>query len=490
MRILHYNNVDFSIDANGEITRSSSWLVMPDDNTEINTGWVDLRAQAEQWAGEVGDPWRLPTSNSTNYTEDTDYITREISFKSQSRYVYEVVFAGSRKHLTAKMNGGISESIDNNGERVKTATWLVHAESLAGWLPQIGDVLDWAGNDYICENIQLQEHTGDEWEIKITARDTSVMMIGQPSYSHNDNHEKTCRAKWRIGLDSYAGFIAENSINSEASGWAGDAYYISDIQATPYGKIAYYVSLEAKFVESRLLNVRRNENFDGYDTNGNIKKITSWTAEWRVPKSELANFTNRVGAPANDWAESGATITRVDPVRINDLLYEVTVEAKELKNSSSYAMEYSTDDRSSLGNRKDVESRETDYILSASQCGWFKNSQGQYEEIPEWDAATLCPFSTSAPLPQELIGAHLKCVQVQEAKFLRGRSRTHVAMNVNWSTSARTLEKVTGVNGSWLKQSFETEEVFDNEGKRWTKVIRSYLHAPANMTWNGYYGGH
>lgn len=76
------------------------------------------------------------------------------------------------------------------------------------------------------------------------------------------------------------------------------------------------------------------------------------------------------------------------------------------------------------------------------------------------------------------------------SEVFEGRSRTHVAMNVNWSTSARTLEKVTGVNGSWLKQSFETEEVFDNEGKRWTKVIRSYLHAPANMTWNGYYGGH
>ena len=490
MRVLHYNNVDFSIDANGEITRSSSWHVMPDADTEINSGWTSLRGQAEQWAGEIGDPWRLPTANSMNYTEDTDYIVREISFKSQSRYVYEITFTGSKKHLTAKINGGISESIDNNAEKVKSATWLVHADSLDGWLPQIGDVLDWAGIDYLCENIQLQEHTGDEWEVKITARDTSIMMVGQPTYSLNSNHEKTCHAKWRVSLDAYDDFIAANSINSDASDWAGEAYYISDIQSNPYGKIAYYVSLEAKYIESRLLSVKRSENFDGYDANGNVKKIINWTAWWRVAKNELTDFENKIGDSASEWAKPGTIITRVDPVRINDLLYEVTMEAKEPKTSGSYALEYNTDDRSNLGNRKDVESRETDYILSVSQCGWFKNSQGQYEEIPDWDAATLCPFNTSSPLPQELIGAHLKCVQVQEAKFLRGRSQTHVGMNVNWSTSARTLNEVAGVNGSWLKQSFETEEVFDNEGKRWTKVIRSYLHAPADMSWNGSYGGH
>jgi len=490
MRIVHYNNVDFNIDTNGEITRRSTWHVMLDDGAAVDTEWVDMREQLATWAGNIGDDWRLPDADSQSYTEDPEYIISGITFKSLDRYMYEVSYTGHKKHLTAEIIGGINETVNSSGERSKSAGWMIHADSLAGWLPQIGDVLAWAGNDFLCENIQLQERADNEWEVKINAKDMSVMMIGNPTFSRTNSHESVRKAKWRVGIDAYDDFIASNGINSDASSWAGSAYYVSDIQVSPHGKIAYYVSLEARYVETRLLSVKHSEAFNGYDDDGKINKVIIWNGRWRVHRDNLVDFENRVGESAEDWTIPGAIITKVDPIRVTDLIYEVSMEAREPKDSGASALEFNMDDRSNLGRRVDIICKEVDYMLSAGDCGWHKNSQGQYEEISDWDAQKLCPFVTTDALPSEMIDASLKCVFVSKTTFLRGRSKAHVRMNLDWSRTPRIVSSVAGVMGSWQKRSFDTEEVFDNEGKRWTKIIRSYMHTPADQQWNSNYGGH
>ncbi len=490
MRILHYNNIDFNINANGEITRRSTWHVMPDANAVIDSDWINLRNDVTQWAGSIGDAWRLPGADSQSYTEDPEYIISEITFKAVARYMYEVSYTGHKKHLTAEIIGGISENINSSDEHSKSAAWLVHTDSLANWLPQIGEVMAWAGSDFLCENIQLHERANNEWEVKINAKDMSVMMIGQPSFSRTNNHDSVRKAKWRVGIDSYDDFIANHNINSDASSWAGDAYYVSDIQVSPHGQIAYYVSLEARYSETRLLSVKRYESFNGYDADGRINRVVAWTGRWRVHSDNLPDFENRVGESAEDWTGPGTIITKVEPVRVTDLIYEVIMEAKEPQSSGSSALEFNTDDRSNLRHRIDINCKEVDYILNASECGWYENSQGQYEEIPDWDAGKLCPFVASSPLPCEMIDAKLKCVFVSKITFIKGRSKAHLQMNLNWSRTPRVETNVAGVNGSWLKQSFNTDELFDNEGKRWTKIIRSYIHTPTGQQWNSNYGGH
>jgi hypothetical protein len=489
MKISHKNNVDFNIDSNGEVSRRSSWHLMLNEGLAVDSEWLNLRGQAELWAGAVGDAWRLPDADSETYTEDADFIISGITFKALSRYMYEVSYTGHKKHLTAEIIGGISETLNSYSEHSKSATWMVHVDSLTGWLPQIGDVLVWAGDDFLCENINLQERASGEWEVKITAKDMSVMMIGKATFSRNSNHDSIRKAKWRVSIDAYDDFIANSAINSDASSWAGDAYYISDIQVSLNGKIAYYISLEARYAETRLLSVKHSEAFNGYDSDGKINKIVIWTGRWRVHKDNLLDFENRVGESAEDWTISDTIITKVDPVRVTDLIYEVVMEAKELKNSGDNA-DFNMDDRSKLGQRIDIICKEVDYILGASECGWNKNSQGQFEMIPEWDAQKLCPFVSIIPLPAEMIDANLKCVFVSKTTFLRGRSKAHVRMNLDWSRTPRIVSSVAGVMGSWLKQSFDTEELFDNEGKRWTKIIRSYIHTPADYAWNSNYGGH
>ena len=490
MRILHYNNVDFNIDTNAKITRRGTWHVALNEESDVDTDWIDLRDDVAVWAGAVGDDWRSPDVDSDSYTEDSDFIISEIAFKSLSRYMYEVSYVGHKKHLTAEIIGGISETVNNSEERSKSAMWLVHADSLSGWLPEIGDVLAWAGSDFLCENIQLQERSNNEWEIKINAKDMSVMMIGNPTFSRTDSHESVRKAKWRVGVNAYEDFISTHSINSDASSWAGNAYYVSDIQVSPHGKIAYYILLEARHVETRLLSVKHSESFNGYDANGNINKVIIWTGRWRVHHDNLPDFENKVGESAEDWTMPGAIITKVDPIRVTDLIYEVNMEAKEPQDSGAGALEFNMDNRSNLGGRIDIICKEVDYIISAINCGWHRNSQGRYEEVPEWDAQKQCPFTTSTPLPVEMIDTRLKCVFVSKITFLRGRSKAHVRMNLDWSRTPRVVNSVAGVTGSWQKQSFDTEEIFDNEGKRWTKIIRSYIHTPTDQEWNNNYGEH
>jgi hypothetical protein len=490
MRIIHTNNVDFDIDNNGEISRRSTWHVMPDENYFVSGSWTDFRPLVEQWAGSVGDSWRLPTPDSQNYTEDSQFIVGKISFRSIARHIYEVEYSGYKKHLSAEMVGGVTESVNNSDERTKTAVWKVHADSLDNWIPAIGDVLNWAGSDFICEDIQLQKHADNEWEVKISAKDTSVMMIGQPDFSRSDDYESIRKAKWRVGIHAFEDFITAHDINSDASGWAGEAYYVSDIEVSTYGKIAYYVTLEARQVMTRLLEVKRQESFSGYDSDGNIDKVVNWTSRWRIHRDSLSDFENITGQSAEEWSTSGTIITKVEPVRVTDLIYEVTMEAEELENSGVSAASYSLDNRSKLANRKDIFCKEVDYVLTAAQCGWYEEAKGKFEKIPDWTPAKQCPFITSSNLDIEMINTKLKCVFVSEVSFLRGRSKAHVKMNLDWSRISRVESRVAGVTGSWLKKNFDTEELFDNEGKRWTKIIRSYIHAPAGFEWNTSYGEH
>jgi hypothetical protein len=209
-----------------------------------------------------------------------------------------------------------------------------------------------------------------------------------------------------------------------------------------------------------------------------------------VHRDSLIDFEDRTGQSAEDWSAPDTIITKVDPVRVTDMIYEVTMEAQELDNSGTNAANYTLDNRSKLANRKDIFCREVDYVLNASQCGWYEDSKGKFEKIPDWDPGKQCPFLTSVNLNLEMINTKLKCVFVSEVSFLRGRSKAHVKMNLDWSRASRIASRVAGVTGSWLKKNFDTEELFDNEGKRWTKIIRSYIHAPAGFQWNSGYGEH
>ncbi|MHB9138631.1 MAG: hypothetical protein ACYC4Q_04420, partial [Victivallaceae bacterium] len=189
MKIIHPKNIDFSIGDNGSIIRTGTWRVKPGEESNIIEERSGFRQEVEAWAGKIGDAFRVPMADLQGYAEDPEYLVAGISFKSVEFSIYDVTFTGQKKHLTATMIGGISESITLFGERERSARWMVHADSLSGWLPKIGDTLNWAGADYRCESIISQQLSCGEWDVTLKARDTSVLMLGNPSFKRNSNLE-------------------------------------------------------------------------------------------------------------------------------------------------------------------------------------------------------------------------------------------------------------------------------------------------------------
>ncbi|QSH40788.1 hypothetical protein P0136_11440 [Lentisphaerota bacterium ZTH] len=490
MRIVHQNNIDFSIEVDGSIKRRSVWQIMPDENFNIEQNWPAFRQQAEAWAGSVGDAWRQPAADSRAFTEDPDFIISSIDFKSVNRYIYEVSYSGVKKHSTAEMLGGVSVAVNNCAEIEKSASWRIHADNLQNWLPAIGDVISWAGENYLCSALKLQEAAGGEWQVAITAKDMSILQTGNPGFTRNHFGESVATGKWRVSLTQHQDFLDNNNINSPAP-WAGEGYFVSNISSSPDGKLGYYVSLEAKHVNFKLLDVKRSESFKGYASAGTANLDICWTGRWRIHRDNLSDYENIAGSSAEEWAAPGAIITKIDPIRITDVMYEVVLEARVPEASSGFAaMNYNGDDRSNLQSRTDVHVENIAYQLTHRECGWREAPRGYFIKLEDWNMQLDCPFITSGQLPVSMVEKYPKCTKVTESKYLKGSSVRHVQMTLDWNNSGKVFNaKVGGVYGKWLKGRIDTAEVFDNLGERWTKVSRSYLYAPENLEWNHNYRG-
>ena len=708
MKIIHPKNIDFSIGADGGVTRVSVWRVKPDEESDIMEERPGFRQEVEDWAGRIGDAFRTPTADLQGYAEDPDYLVTGISFKSVEFSIYEVTFTGQKKHLTATMIGGIRESISLLGEQERSARWMVHADSLSEWLPKIGDTLNWAGADYRCETISSQKLSYGEWDVTLKARDMSVLLLGNPSFKRNSNLESFASAKWRVRKDSidsflsehainspagwagenyivtnissetdgvlgfcvtveardmsvlllgnpsfkrnsnlesfasakwrvskdsidsflaehavnspagwagenyivtnissepdgvfgycvtveahhmsvlmlgnpsfkrnsnlesfasakwrvskdsidsflaehavnspadWAGenyiitnvssepdgvlgyyvtvevrdmsvlllgnpsfkrnsnlesfvsakwrinkesidaFLAEHELNSNATEWAGDGYYVTNISSEPDGVLGYYVTLEARHVGVRQVEAMRREVFAGYDLFGNPRREIVWTGRWRVHRDNRQEFENITGLSAADWAEEGYIVTSVEPSRISDMEYEYKVDAKSPESSNLASMHYKND-RTNLASREDVIVDSATFILSAEQCGMFKNGEGQYELIEEWDPAVSCPFQTESPLAEEMIDRELLCALLTVSTYRKGETRRHVAREVQWANSSRIVDNADGHSGDWRKIEIRADILNDSKGDVWTKVTKKYMHAPGGCKWN------
>ena len=561
MKIAHQNNINFSIGADGGITRTGIWRIKPDDEVNIQENRPGFRQEVEAWAGKIGDLFRIPTADLQGYTEDSDCIVTAISFSSVDFSIYDVTFTGNKKHLTAAMTEGIVETTNEFDEHEKSAIWRIHADALDIWLPEIGDVLSWAGADYQCVSISSRQLACREWEVKLTARDMSVLMLGNPSFKQNNNLELFSSARWRVGSsaiedfmtahavsaaaewagdgyvvtgiaretngasgcyvtleaknmsvlmlgnpafkrnsdfesavigrwrvgnDAIGDFLAAHEISNDASGWAGDGYYVTEISSQPDGAQGYLVTIEARHAGVRKIEVKRRETFAGYDFFGNLKREIVWTGRWRVHRDSRQDFENITGASAADWADEGYIVTSVDPSRISDMEYEYTLEAKSPEFSNLAAMHYKND-RTNLAARMDVMVDSGTFILSAEQCGWVRNEAGGYDEIEDWDGGASCPFQTEDVLDREMIGGELLCAILTVSTFRKGETRRHVADEVQWVGSSRIVNNADGNDGDWRKIEIKADIINDSRGDAWTKVSRKYMHAPAGLKWNSNY---
>lgn len=492
MRITHYNNVDFSIDANGNISRKSTWHVMDDTATAGN--WTGLLERVKQWAGEPGEPWKLPGGDSQSFVEDSSFVVSGITFKTVNRFMYEVEFTGVKAHLEALMSGRPRIRVNQSAETEKSAVWKIHADSLEGFLPQVGDVLDWAGELFMCAEIACESSGAGQYEVTLQAKDMSVLMVGNPVFQRGNDLESRKTAKWRVGTDAIDAFIAEHDVNTDASAWAGDGYFVVEVQTEAIGTLGYYVSIEAKHIGVRLIDIKKSEKFNSYDDYGGVQTETVYTGRWQVHADRRQEFDGICGQSADGWSEAGFTVVLVAPVMLSELEYEYTLEARNLENATA-GMTFEYDPRENLRNRNDINAFPTEFILTAEQCGW-RMHDGRYVKISEldpgaWTPDSDCPFQSSAELSPSLINRTLPTLGLQEIIYLKGNGSKHVHLFANWDASGRIMNAYTIGNytGSWLKLGQKSSMELDNKGDVWTRISRYYQKAPGNRMWNSAYSG-
>ncbi len=485
MKIVHYNNVDFNIDSNGNITRSATWHVMADEN--VITDWTSLRESVEEWAGDIGDDWRLPGDDSQSYTTDENYVVTSIGFKSLSRYMYEVSYNGEKKYLTSEMIGGINISINSNAETEKNTKWRVYTDSLDDFLPAPGDVMSWAGELYLCSSISATANATGIYEVTLNAKDMSVLMIGNPSYQKTRMREQVKNATWRIDPDSYDDFISSNDIDSDASSWAGDGYYVTSVNASPNGVLGYNVQLEAKHISVRLISVKKDIQFKGYNTSGGAKKDEVYTGRWQVHADSIEEFYDMIGESASDWAEEDFTVTEIHPNYISDIEYEVTLTAKNLSSSTSIKIS-SHDYRDDIESGTPVYTGDTyEFLITAENAGWTTDTDGSNKKIENWDASSNCPFANqSSALDENLINETIICATVTKTRYHKGDPAKYVDTLNDWQhDSSQVLNgKLGNYSGSFRKVGISSRRVLNRAGETYTRIDEVYQECPGTFTWN------
>lgn len=411
MRLLHLGNIDFTLSDSGDLTKSAKWQLIFDppavDSGSTPANWQDFHAEALNWAGQIGDPFKLPTADSIGYTLDDNYIIGLVTANSLSRHIYEVNITGipaAGNALQELLNQKITISPD--GEQLKTAQFRFSGENPEVFFPDIGEPLTWGGENYFCRRIDAGRR-GGEWIVTLQAQQCGIKLL-----------EKRC-----------------------------------------------------------------DEQFLGYNPDGSVRSSRLYTGIWRVHQNKITEFTAWVrGEARTGWAESLAHIVTQKYRLISPYEFEYTLEAK-----AGYwpvNRKFSTlDDRSNLAGRHDFAVRAGEFRPTASQCGYFFDGEN-FVVLSPWDPDLQCPFITAEPLAAHLIENPLKTMLIVETIFWKNSVATHLNEIASWWRSRVFEGKVGDLSGSFLREEQQAEDVLDNEGEVYTRVIRHYRVAPDNLSWN------
>ena len=90
-------------------------------------------------------------------------------------------------------------------------------------------------------------------------------------------------------------------------------------------------------------------------------------------------------------------------------------------------------------------------------------------------------------LPINLINSNSKLVQITETSYERGKIKQNIKELIEWGVPRVLLQKIAGHYGSYLKTNLNTTEVFDNQGRKWTMITKTFLLAPNGQIWNEIY---
>jgi hypothetical protein len=480
MQLTHQNNIGFSIDAANQIYRTVVWEVLPDG--EHFNQWDSFREEVENWVGRIGDPLKVPTPDSRSYTLDADWVVTSIKADAaQMRNLYTVTYSARKKNLDALMSGYSSQT-GNNLEQEISASFVINDETLQSWLPQVGDVILWAGENFYCNQISTTQKPEGEWDVRLRIRNMNTLMLGLPGEQKTGELECTRTARWQVAGERIAEFLAANNIGGAAD-WAGSDYVIASRNCSAVGVYGYHVSLTAIHSGMRLIDIRKSDRLRHISFgSGEIVRDISYTGRWRVREQDLENFCPPAGSDASSWSENGFVVASVERRRTHPGVWEVTMLAQE----PSYLYPRYTDIPENFDGDTESNLEMTYRKFSAVECGWLE-SGGAYTEYPNWNHSTQCPLVAESPLPANFIETPLECLTVTLVSYESGEPHTNASKLKNWLNGDLVyngnLQGRSSLNGSWRKVH-QSVDRYIYRGEVWTRIVRKWENAPRNYAWN------
>lgn len=324
----------FSIDQDGIMSITTTWILIDDSSETVYTRWLDFQNEVSAWIGEVGDPYKRPvqTENSREslgYEEDTTFVCQNIDYSCvEGRTHYEVTFTNVQNLAVMRQIGNVSVDINNNNERVKSITYQIDVKddsplAIDSYLIDSGTTVTWAGESYLLESSSYQAQSKTRYTITFTAKDMYKMMLGNPTESTDAFGQKVRTATWRYSTKAYEEWIQPET-GDDASEYiglqSGSGYIISNIEATADGVLGYTVTIEARHVSFRQIRADERTYKDGNNVTKEFTDVYQSTEEYK------SVMNNRVGYEAVDLP--GVVVDDVSVSKVGNGEYEITVTSK------------------------------------------------------------------------------------------------------------------------------------------------------------------
>ena len=378
----------YSIDNNGFMTITTTWMVIPDTDTDGKSAvnWLAFETEVERWAGNVGDNYKKPIipengKEATEYVETEAFTVSDISYACvDGRTHYEVSFTNEQNINVMRMVGNVSAEINESNEKTKTVNYIINVASedplaIDESFILSGTTVDWAGSEYLVSSSSYNATSKTRYELSITAQDMSVMMIGNPSKSTDAFGQHTMSATWRYSTSAYNEWVQPLE-GSDASVYlgltAGSGYVVTEVSAEPNGVLGYTVTINAKHVSKRLVKVSKQESRkssgSGFYTTHNI--------QYQSDTDSVNDFMGLVGDDASSLVENAVgriTEVSVDESGRND--YDIQITTTDEPQSSGNG------DSNNLASQVDVSMSQSEFVLDARQAGWFQGLSGEYYVI-------------------------------------------------------------------------------------------------------------
>ena len=469
----------------GKLTAESSWIFTADDPVPGNGALLNA---ARSWAGSVGEPLKIPAVDGRIFAESDEFKVSKIKFEMIDRRRCRIRFTAA---VPEQESGGddevggelrlceeYHEERKSDGSIYRSGRWEHISAEHTAVFPEVGQLFSWEGGSFVCTQCKIDLCCNT---CELTARKVVTLMLNGVSASLDQDRIGEKEVTYFVAAGEKESFLASREIGS-CTPWAGENYYLTSIESKPFGIIGFEITMKAREVFTRRLEVRRKERFEGFHWTGRMSTSATLLARYQLHRDDLENFRGIVGTEA-EWADDGMVIFEMQEEKRSEVEYIVTLEAR-----NPDFLQWKTDgDDDIYEGRVDYKVDMAEIFVSASMAGYVQNASGGFELIADWNYSKSCPFTTSGALGMNYINNIIRTAEVTVTEYIKGSSQSMLSDLLDWNSSR--LDDGANIPGNALRLRQKSSDVRTKDGTVYVKLTRIYQLPPDGMSWNIVYWG-